>query len=189
MSTTLPLTMPATLDDLLRVEGKAELIDGRIVRFMSSGYDPVRAAFMIAISLEAWSKQIGKGVVFTDGIGFAIRPPLRSKRQSFSPDASYYTGPTPQQRMKFVEGAPDFAVEVRSEGDYGPLAERQMADKRNDYFEAGTFVVWDVNPEAREIRSYRAASPTQSVLFKAGDTADAEPAAPGWRIRVDEVFG
>ena len=39
-------------------------------------------------------------------------------RQSFSPDATFYTGEA--AGMKFGEGAPAFAAEVRSEGDYGP---------------------------------------------------------------------
>jgi Uma2 family endonuclease len=47
--------------------------------------------------------------------------------------------------MKFFEGAPVFAVEVRSEGDYGPAAERELAEKRADYFAAGTLAVWDVD--------------------------------------------
>jgi hypothetical protein len=33
----LPTTRPATLDDLAKVDGKAELIDGRIVRQMPTG--------------------------------------------------------------------------------------------------------------------------------------------------------
>src|SRR3712207_7434649 len=37
--------------------------------------------------------------------------------------------------MKFLEGAPVFAVEVRSEGDYGPAAEQAMAEKRADYLD------------------------------------------------------
>ncbi len=47
--------------------------------------------------------------------------------------------------MEFLEGAPIFAVEVRSENDDGPAAERAMAQKRADYFACGTLVVWDVN--------------------------------------------
>ena len=42
--------------------------------------------------------------------------------------------------MKFVQGAPVFAAEVRSEGDYGEAAERAMAAKRADYFAAGGLV-------------------------------------------------
>jgi len=48
-------------------------------------------------------------------------------RLSLSPDAAYYIGP--RARGQFLEGAPVFAVEVRSDGDYGPAAERQMAAK------------------------------------------------------------
>ncbi len=47
--------------------------------------------------------------------------------------------------MEFLEGSPIFAVEVRSENDDGPAAERAMAQKRADYFAYGTLVVWDVN--------------------------------------------
>ena len=72
--------------------------------------------------------------------------------------------------MRFIDGAPTFAVEVRSEEDYGPAAQREMAAKRADYFEAGTLVVWDVDPVARTI-------------------ADAEPAVPGWKVSVDDIFG
>jgi hypothetical protein len=34
--------------------------------------------------------------------------------------------------MRFAEGVPAFAVEVHSANDYGPAAERAMAQKRAD---------------------------------------------------------
>jgi Uma2 family endonuclease len=64
-----------------------------------------------------------------------------------------------------------------------------MAAKRADYFEAGTAVVWDVDPVNELVRKYRTASPHQTVLFVRGQTADAEPAVPNWRMAVDEIFG
>jgi Uma2 family endonuclease len=90
--------------------------------------------------------------------------------------------------MGFVQGPPTFAVEVRSENDYGPAADIQIAAKQADYFAAGTVVVWDVNPVAETITCYRQADPTKAIIWRRGDTADAEPAVPGWRITVDEVF-
>lgn len=179
----------ATLDDLLKVEGKAELIGGRIVRFMPIGHRPNRCAFKIAISLELWSVSAGRGTVYTDGMGFAIRPPLKNGRQSFSPDTSLYVGPPPANEMRFVEGPPLIAVEVRSENDYTRKAEREIAEKRDDYFEAGTQIVWDVDPEAKEIRAYSAAAPMSPRVFKTGEIADAEPTLPGWRLAVADVFG
>lgn len=179
----------ATLADLHQVEGKAELVNGRIVRFMPSGVRPSTVAFDIAISLRNHAKQTGIGLAFPDGIGYAFDPPLPSGREAFSPDASYYTGPQSPSDMGFVNGPPDFAVEVRSEYDYGRAAERDMAEKRADYFVAGTGVVWDVDPVAQSIAVYRASDPTTPVTFGRGDIADAEPAVPGWRLTVDELFG
>lgn len=178
----------ATLDDLYRVEGKAELVGGRIIHYVASGHEPSVIALDLAILLRAYAKQTGVGVAYGDGIGFAMIPPLSSSRQSFSPDASYYTGPLPKNRMRFVEGAPVFAIEVRSEDDYGPAAEVEMAAKRADYFEAGTRVVWDVDPVAGTIASYVAATDQPSKIFAAGEIADAEPALPGWRLSMDELF-
>jgi len=91
--------------------------------------------------------------------------------------------------MRFLEGAPAFAVEVRSESDYGPAAERAMAAKRTDYFACGTLVVWDVDLLSEDIiKSYKASDPEHPVIFRREDTADAEPAVPGWRMAVDALF-
>ena len=86
-----------------------------------------------------YRKRLKFGYAVDDNAAFVVNLP---HRKSFSPDAAFYSG---KLTMKFGEGAPIFAVEVRSEGDYGPRAERQMAQKRADYFAAGTLVVWDVD--------------------------------------------
>ena len=173
----------ATLDDLLRVDGKAELINGKVVHLMATGHRPNLVAGRIFRRLADYADAAGKGVAYTDGMVFAVSE-ISTGRESFSPDVAYYTGPLPANRMRFIEGAPDFAVEVRSEGDYGPAAEAAMAAKRAEYFEAGTKVVWDVDPEAKTVRRYRPGEPAPAV-FGAGEEADAEPAVPGWRLAVD----
>jgi Uma2 family endonuclease len=179
---------PATLDDLMKVDGKAELIGGRIVRAMPSGDLPSTVAFEIAVHLREYVRHTGVGKAYADGIGYAIPGTMPSGRQSFSPDASYYVGPPLPNRMQFVEGVPTFAVEVRSEYDYSPAKDREYADKRKDYFFAGTLAVWDVDPLGKTVTLYRAADPTAPVVFRPGNTADAEPAVPGWRLKVDDLF-
>jgi Uma2 family endonuclease len=179
--------MAAILDDLYRVEGKAELIGGRIVPIMPTGHRPNLVAGRIFRSLAGYVDVLGRGVAYTDNMGFAV-PELSSGRQSFSPVVSYYLGPLPSNPMRFVEGPPTFAVEVRSEGDYGPSAEAEMAAKRADYFEAGTWVVWDVDPIAECVHVYRDTAPDPPVSFSRGQDVDAEPAVPGWRVAVDWVF-
>jgi Uma2 family endonuclease len=178
----------ATLDDLYRAEGKAELIDGRIVPLMSTGRKPNQVASRIFRTLDDYATLRGEGEAYTDNMGFAI-PILPSGRESFSPDASYFKGPFLSDPMRFIEGAPTLAVEVRSENDYGPAAEKAMADKRADYFAAGTDVVWDVGPIHECVYVYRRANPDQYRLYQRGQLAEAEPAVPGWTMPVDDIFG
>lgn len=183
-----PLTQEAdALSDLARIKNKAELIAGRIIRFMPAGFRPGRIAARIFRSLDDYAETVGQGVAIPDNVGFAI-PELSSGRQSFSPDAAYHIGPLPSNLMRFIEGPPVFAVEVRSENDYGPVAEIEMAAKRADYFEAGAEVVWDVDPIDELVRKYCENAPDQPIVFARGQEADADPAVPGWRMTVDRIF-
>jgi Uma2 family endonuclease len=173
----------ATIDDLYRVPGKAELVGGEIVLMSPTGGLPGYAAFRIAIRLNAYAERIGRGYAIGDNVGFVVDLP---NRKSFCPDAAFYTGAL---SMKFIDGAPDFAVEVRSEGDYGPAAEQAMSDKRADYFAAGTKVVWDVDLEGSDtVRVFRASEPDNPTVYRRGQDAEAEPAVPGWSMSVDDLF-
>jgi Uma2 family endonuclease len=175
----------ATIEDLYKVEGKAELVNGEIVEMPPAGEDPGRAGLKVATRLLAHEERTGIGRAFPDGVGFEVNLP---HRKAFSPDAAYHIGPP--TGMRFAQGAPAFAVEVRGENDYGPAAEREMAAKRADYFACGTLVVWDVDLQSEDvIRSYKASDPENPVIFRRGEMADAEPAVPGWRMAVDELFG
>jgi Uma2 family endonuclease len=183
----LGIRAPATLDDLRRVDGKAEWIAGTIVRLMPTGFRPGLVGGRIYQSLAHHCAATGRGVALPDNVGFVV-PELRSGRRSFSPDAAYYLGPLPPDDMDFLEGPPTFAVEVRSKGDIDAAAESAMAAKRADYFEAGTLVVWDVDLRAEVLRSYRRDS-ADPLVFTAGDIADAEPAVLGWRVEVSALLG
>lgn len=176
----------ATLDDLYHTPEKAELIGGRIVIQMATGRKPGRIGGRIYRSLDDYSAQNG-GEAFPDNVGFAISV-LPSGRESFAPDASWHKGPFLGDPMRFINDAPTFAAEVRSETDYTPVAESEMAEKRADYFLAGTLVVWDVDTMAECIHVYRASDPDHPQTFRRGELADAEPAVPGWRVAVDWVF-
>ena len=173
----------ATIEDLYKVKGKAELVNGEIVLMPPTGGEPNYAAGEIFISLRAYARQSKRGHAVSDNAAFTVALP---HRKSFSPDAAFYVG---RITMKFFEGAPVFAAEVRSEGDYGPRAEREMAQKRADYFTAGTQVVWDVDLLSDEVvRVYRASDPDTPTVYRRGEAAEAEPAVPGWTMPVDDFF-
>ena len=178
---------PATIEDLYRMPGKAELVNGEIVLMSPTGDTTSRAGLRISRSLLDYEDRTQLGRAYPDNAAFVVDLP---HRKSFSPDAAFYTGEVPKGvNMKFVVGAPIFAAEVRSEGDYGPAAEKRMKDKRSDYFEAGTQIVWDVDLRGDDVvRAYRADDPEKPVIYRRGEVANAEPFLPGWTIPVDELF-
>ena len=177
----------ATIDDLYRVpeHRKAELVNGELVLMSPTGGVPGRAAGEIYVSLHSYEKKVGGGYAFPDNVGFIVSLP---NRRSFSPDAAFFKGEL--RGGLFLEGAPIFAVEVRSTDYYGPKAEERMAQKREDYFAAGTLVVWDVDVlREKVVRVYRSTDTASPTMYGANDKAEAEPALPGWSMQVSDILG
>src|SRR5215472_2762552 len=129
----MPIKTQATIEELYRVpgSGKAEIVNRELRLMAPTGDLTGSAADEIFVSLRVHARRTGVGRAYGDNKGFIVSLP---NRKSFSPDAAYYIGP--RTGGKFLEGAPTFAVEVRSEGDYGPAAELEIAAKRHDYFAA-----------------------------------------------------
>jgi Uma2 family endonuclease len=174
----------ATIEDLYHVSGKAEIVDGEIVHMSPTGAEPNYAASEIFVSLREHCRKTKVGFAINDNAAFKVDLPNRG---SFSPDVAYHIGEW--TRMKFFNGAPVFAVEVRSEGDYGPAAEAAIARKQRDYFAAGTLVVWDVDLLSADIvKVYKVGEPDKPTIYRRGDIAEAEPAVPGWSMLVDDLF-
>ena len=96
----------ATIEDLYKVEGKAELVNGEIILMSPTGCRPRYAGDEIFSSLREYSKRRKFGRAIGDKTAFVVDLP---HRKSFSPDVAFYLGPL---TMKFFEGAPVFAVEA-----------------------------------------------------------------------------
>lgn len=80
----------ALVDALMRVEGKAEIIDGEIAHFPLTRIAPNHAAMEAVVSLRLHTRATKRGRVATDGLGFLVKLP---RRRSFAPDAAYWAGP------------------------------------------------------------------------------------------------
>ena len=176
----------ATIQDLYDLPDNApgEIVDGEIVLMSPTGGEPGYAGDEVFVSLREYAHRMKRGRAVGDNKAFRVHLP---NRESFSPDAAFYVGPNPG--MKFYEGPPLFAVEVRSENDYGPKADDRIAQKVADYFAAGTIVVWDVDLLSPDvIKSWCADSPGTPTIFRRGEEANAEPALPGWNFQVDGLF-
>ena len=170
-------------EQLMKIDGKAEIVGGRIQRFMPTGEEPILASGEIFVSLHAYARRIGHGRAVPDNATFRVDLP---NRKSFSPDAAYMT----QQRsgsMRPIDGAPIFAVEVRSENDYGPPAQRDISAKIADYFAAGTLAVWDVDLLSENVVTLHQPQAGPQT-FGRGDVANAGAALADWTMAVDEIF-
>jgi Uma2 family endonuclease len=144
-----------------------------------------RAGTNIFNSLLEYEERVGGGFAMPDNVGFLVQLP---HRESFSPDAAFCRGSLPETN-EFLPGAPIFAVEIRSADDYGSAAERELFEKRADYFAAGTLVVWDIDLLRQQlVRVYRATEPDLPTVYRAGQVAEAEPAVPGWTMAVSDIF-
>src|SRR5213075_233852 len=86
----MPTKREATVEDLYRTPGKAELVNGELILMPFTGYAHGRAVTRIVVALDDYSRRAGRGVAFGDNVGFLVR---LSHRRSFSPDAAFYIGP------------------------------------------------------------------------------------------------
>jgi Uma2 family endonuclease len=66
----------ATIEDLYKVEGKAELVNGEIVEMPPAGDEPGQAGFEIAIRLREYARQTQRGLAVPDNVGFRVNLPL-----------------------------------------------------------------------------------------------------------------
>ena len=84
---------------------------------------------------------------------------------------------------RFAPLAPDLAVEVLSPSN----TVSEIHDKVLDYLEAGTRLVWVVDPASRTVTVYR--SRDEIRLLRADDEIDGADVLPGFHRRVAELFG
>src|SRR5687768_15547625 len=78
--------------------------------------------------------------------------------------------------------APDLVAEVLSPNNSGS----EVDEKLDEYITAGVSLVWIVNPDRRTIRVFRQDGTHR--LYHANDVIENEPALPGFRLVVGEVF-
>ena len=88
------------------------------------------------------------------------------------------------RRHLVLHGAPELVVETRS-----PSNRRNKEKlKRQDYFDNGTQVIWDVEPKQNIIWVYEAATPDQAVEYQGEAEISCEALFPGWKRKVADFF-
>lgn len=159
---------------------RRELVRGRVVKEPPAGFRHGGIAGTIVGILHAFVSGKGLGRVVTAETGFVLfdEPPtvrapdiafVARGRLTFDPDG-------------FAPIAPDLAVEIVSPSNTMPEIHSQVVD----YLDAGTQLVWVVEPRSRSVTVYRSLKEVR--LLTGDDEIDAGTVLPGLRLKVSRIF-
>ena len=159
---------------------RRELVRGQVVKEPPAGFRHGGIAGRIAGILHSFVRDQELGEVVTAETGFVLfdEPPtvrapdvafVARDRLTFDPD-------------RFAPLAPDLAVEIVSPSNTVP----EIHAKVMDYLDAGTRLVWVVEPRSRNVTTYR--SRKEIRLLAGDDEIDLGAVLPGLRVKVSDLF-
>ena len=174
-----------TLDELYELpddELRYELVNGWLVSEPPPGMRHGRIMTRLAGLIDAFVREHRVGVVLSGDAGFVLH---RSPDTVRGPDIAFVRLDRYQalddERLA-MPGAPDLAIEILSPGNRRGEIHAKVAD----YLEAGTALVWVVDPELEQVFAYRSLFEPQchsgSESLRAGDLL------PGFSLTVADIF-
>lgn len=179
-----PAPGTATIQDVIDIQERegttCELVDGVLLE-KTVGLQESRLAVYLAGLLNNFVIPNNLGIVTGADGTMEIMPDLvRVPDVAFTdwdriPGRRQPTAPVPQL-------VPNLAVEVLSESN----TPNEMAVKREDYFEAGVELVWEIDPVKRTVAVFT--SPTDPVMLGPEDSLDGQTVLPGLVLPVKQLF-
>ena len=179
-----PFPGTATVQDVIAIqqqEGRlCELVEGVLLE-KAVGYNESSLAVFLAGLLNAFVIPQNLGLVTgPDGTVELMADLVRIPDVAFTrwdrlPGRQRPTSPVPLL-------APNLAVEVLSRSN----TPGEMTIKRQDYFNAGVELVWEINPVTRTVAVYT--SVTDVTTLTAADTLEGGSVLPAVTLSVQELF-
>ena len=174
----------ATEEDFLALVNRDdklyELVDGIIV-VKPMGLPEAVLAIVIARFISNWVAPRKLGIVAgADGMMRLAPHLIRYPDVSFMAASRFPNGRV--QRIQVPTLVPDLAVEVLSPSN----TEREMEGKRRNYFDNGTQLVWEVDPDTRTVEVFAAVD--QSVVLTEEQTLDGGTVLPGFELPIRDIF-
>ncbi|MGH7556688.1 MAG: Uma2 family endonuclease [Gemmatimonadota bacterium] len=160
---------------------RRELVRGQVIKEPPAGFRHGGTAGRIAGILHSFVSEYDLGEVVTAETGFVLfdEPPtvrapnvafVARDRLTFDPD-------------RFAPLAPDLAVEIVSPSN----TMSEVHAKVVDYLDAGTPLVWVVEPRSRSVTVYRL---RREIRLLTGDEEiDVGAILPGLRLKASDLFG
>ena len=173
-----------TADELLHLnlpDKRTELVRGVLVVREPAGYRHGEVAANIAFVVEAFVRPRALGRVLAAETGFKLESNPDTVR---APDVAFIRAdrvPVPPPRG-FPPIAPDLAVEVLAPDD----RPGEVLAKVGDWLDAGSQLIWVVDPIRRLARVYRADG-SESLLAES-EALDGEDVLPGFSCPLAEVL-
>jgi Uma2 family endonuclease len=179
-----PVPGTATEADVLRLDDHedriCELVDGTLVE-KTMGFEESLVAARLIELIGAFVRKRKLGVVSSsDGMMRILKRRVRIPDVGFISKARMAKLKKPIQPIPVL--APDLAIEVLSESNTA----KEMSIKLREYFEAGTRLVWYVDPKTGTIDVYNA--PDSRRRLGPGDKLTGGSVLPGFSVRVSEIF-
>jgi Uma2 family endonuclease len=174
-----------TADDLWELSAgpaRYELIEGELIEMSPTGFE--HSDLALDLGARVWSylrsNPIGRASGADGGYRLQRDPDI-----VLAPDISFVQAerlPPRHQRKKYLELAPDLAVEVVSPSDSAEAVTRKVLI----YLKHGTKLVWVVEPDQRVVTIYR--QDRTAKILTTDDILDGEEVLPGFTLPVAELF-
>lgn len=174
-----------TADDLLAMPDDGyqyELVQGALVQLPMSSNESsdVAGGILSALRVFAYPQKLGR-ITGADGAFILSRDPYTVR----IPDVAFVLEermPPREARRRFLELAPDLAVEVVSPSDSANAVHERVLE----YLAAGVQLVWVVHPIQRTVTVY--SKDLIAHVLGEGDTLDAGDLLPGFSLAVADIF-
>ncbi len=173
-----------TNEDLWRIVAdgsRYELYQGELVPMTPVGLEHGRIVVRFAGLLDSYVRKNGLGAVCTE-VGFHL---FEKPDTTWAPDIAFISQsrlPQGSAAEKFVDFAPDLAVEVLSPWD----TVTEMTRKVETYLSAGVRLVWVIDPGTQRVTAYRSLQDVK--LLTPDQELDGGDVLPGFRLKVAEIF-
>jgi len=176
-----------TLDDLMKLDKRVEIIDGEIVEMPAAGMMHHIVGGNIYRILDPFVTGHGLGAVFFDGLTYLMFSNTKRLKDSFVPDVSFIRTENILGEIdlsKPYPGISDLAIEVISPSENAD----DVQTKIRTYLDKGTEQVWVAYPTTKEVYQYRDDKNPEIRICRDGEKMDVESLFPGLQLTLEMIF-
>ena len=173
-----PIETDMTLDEFCEsdLEGY-EYVKGELIPMPAASAEHGLIGARVFLHLGVYVHEHQLGAVVTPDTGFQVG------ERVLKPDIAFLsTERLPDDLNKAFPIPPDLAVEIISQTDIS----RRVIEKAFAYLEAGTQIVWVLEPRSKTVTVYR--SETDIKLLTRNDTLTGEDVVEGFSCQVAQLF-